>query len=79
VIQGDMKFVYGWDQPCQSFYLQVLDTSRDEEDQVITWDGYTPDTRMYEVEHLVQRAHKEGLEIPLDQQSELYLEKDDGR
>jgi hypothetical protein len=60
VVREEKKFVFGWDQPLMSFYLQVHDTTRNEDDQIIAWLGADPKTEMYEVEHLVQAASEDG-------------------
>jgi hypothetical protein len=78
VEQNEKKYVFGWDQPLASFYLQIHDLVRDEEDQITVWLGATADTRMYEVEDLVRAATKHGLLIDHRTQVELYGEKDAG-
>jgi hypothetical protein len=82
VVQEEKKFVFGWDQPLMSFYLQVHDTTRAEDDQIILWLGAGAcggEPRMYEVEDLVREARKEGLLIEHDMRVKLYGEKGDGR
>lgn len=78
VRQGDKRFVFGWDPPLTSFFLQVHDPSLDEEDQIIFRAGDTPETAMPEVEHLVQVASEHGLWIDSQMEVHLYREKDDG-
>lgn len=79
VVQDErFKFVFGWDQPLQSFFLQKHDPTRSEDDQIVVWLGATADTRMYEVENLVHAAHKHGLHIDHKMRVTLYEEKDDG-
>lgn len=79
VRQGDKRFVFGWDQPLMSFFLQVHDSTRkDPDDQIVFRAGATPETAMYEVEHLVQLASEHGLEIDPQMEVQLYREKDDG-
>lgn len=82
VEKGDKKFVFGWDQPLMSFYLQVHDMTRPEDDEekprIVFWAGATVDTRMYEVEDLVKVARKKDLVIDHTMQVALYGEKDDG-
>jgi hypothetical protein len=73
------KFVFGWDQPLQSFYLQKHDSTQSEEEQIIAWLGATAETKMYEVEDLVHAAAKHGLRIDHQMRVKLYGEKDDGR
>lgn len=79
---GETKFVFGWDQPLMSFYLQVHDMTRPEDDEekprIIFWAGATADTQMYEVETLVRIAGRYGLVIGHEMQVSLYGEKDDG-
>lgn len=74
----EFKFVFGWDQPLQSFYLQKHDETLPEEEKILIWLGATAPTRMYEVEDLVREAHKYGLDIDRKTQTKLYGEKDDG-
>jgi copper oxidase (laccase) domain-containing protein len=79
VAQEDEKiFAFGWDQPLMSFFLQVFDITRPENDQIIVWLGSTNETKMYEVEDLVREANKHGLTIDYPTQVKLYGEKDDG-
>lgn len=79
VHEGQYRWVFGWDQPLQSFYLQKHDSTRDEDDQIIVWLGADADTKMYEVEDLVRAANKHGLKIDHRMRVQLYGEKDDGR
>ena len=76
---GSRKYVFGWDQPLQSFFLQVHDLTRPEDEQIKVWLGADPASQMYEVEHLVQVAMEHDLDIPYRIEVELYGEKDDGR
>ena len=76
--QGTRKWVFGWDQPLQSFYLQVHDLTLPEDDRIIAWLGADKETIMYEVEDLVQAAVKNGLAIDHTYRVVLYGEKDDG-
>lgn len=78
VEQDEKKYVFGWDQPLMSFYLQVHDLIRDEDDQIVVWLGSTADNKMYEVEDLVLAAHRHGLFIDAQMRTTLYGEKDDG-
>jgi pyrroline-5-carboxylate reductase len=76
---GEKKYVFGWDQPLMSFFLQVHDLVReDEDDQIVVALGASPATQMYEVEDLVRAAAKHGLNIDHATQVKLYGEKDDG-
>jgi hypothetical protein len=78
IVDKEKEFVFGWDQPLMSFYLQVLDLTLSEDEQIVIWLGSTGATAMYEVEHLVRVARKHGLDIPYETQVKLYEEKDDG-
>jgi hypothetical protein len=78
VTQEEKKFVFGWDQPLMSFFLQVHDSTRSEEEQIIAWLGATADTKMYEVEDLVYAARKHGLLLNHEMRVKLYGEKDNG-
>jgi hypothetical protein len=83
ITQEEKKFVFGWDQPLKSFYLQVHDLTipeddEEERDPIVVWLGGA-DSVMYEVEDLVLAASKQGLDIPYRIQVELYGERDDGR
>jgi hypothetical protein len=72
------RYVFGWDQPLQSFYLQVHDLGRAKDDRIVAWLGADKHTIMYEVEELVAKAQQYGLDIPRATQVNLYQEKDDG-
>jgi copper oxidase (laccase) domain-containing protein len=72
------KFVFGWDQPLQSFFLQQHDGDLSEEENPVVWLGATTASRMYEVEDLVRAAARNGLTIDYPTQVKLYGEKDDG-
>lgn len=78
VVDQQFKFVFGWDQPLQSFYLQKHDTTQDEEEQIIVWLGADKDTKMYEVEDLAHAAQSHGLYLDHQMRLTLYGEKDDG-
>lgn len=72
------RFVFGWDQPLQSFFLQKHDGDIPADDNPVVWLGATKDTTMYEVEDLVRAAMRNGLEIDRTMQVTLYGEKDAG-
>lgn len=79
IVQDErFKFVFGWDQPLQSFYLQKHDPTQSEDEQIVVWLGATADTKMYEVEDLVRVAYRNGLRIDHPMRVKLYGEKDDG-
>jgi hypothetical protein len=37
-----LEVVVGWDPPLQTFFLQILDPTKDEEDEIIHWVGMRP-------------------------------------
>ena len=76
--EGHLKYVYGWDTALQSFYLQVHDSTRSEEERIIVWLGATADTRMSEVRELVYAAETHGLLIGHAKRGQLQAEKDRG-
>lgn len=76
--QEGKKYVFGWDQPLQTFYLQVHDLTRAEDEQIIAWLGVDNDTRMYELEQLVASARKHGLFLEHSYRVKLYADKDEG-
>jgi hypothetical protein len=78
VVQENKKFVFGWDQPLMSFFLQVRDMTLMEEERLVVWAGASKDTQMYEVDDLVVMARRYGLEIPYETLVKLYREKDEG-
>lgn len=78
--ENSIKWLYGWDQPLMSFFLQKHDlTEEDEEMNPIIWLGASKSTTMYEVSDLVRAARKHGLDISPEMQSVLYGDKDEGR
>jgi hypothetical protein len=72
------KWVFGWDQPLQSFYLQVHDMNLPEDDRIVAWLGADKSTIMYEVDDLFREAMKHGLAIDHTYKPVLYREKDEG-
>jgi hypothetical protein len=76
--KGDKKWIFGWDQPLQSFYLQVHDMNLPEDERIVAWLGADKNTYMYEVEDLFQVAKMYGLAIDHTYRPVLYREKDDG-
>lgn len=79
VVQEEKKFVFGWDQPLMSFFLQVHDKTRDEDDQIIHRAGADAGSRMYELQDLVNEARRHGLYIDYKTRVKLHGERDDGR
>jgi hypothetical protein len=78
VIDKDTKYVFGWDQPLRSFFLQIHDLTLPEDDRITTWLGASQDTIMYETDDLVLAAHKRGYDIPYETRVKLYGDKDAG-
>lgn len=78
-MQEKKKFVYGWDPPLQTFFLQVHDLTQPEDEQIVMWLGVDAKTTLYEVEDLVKAANKEGLDLGLTMSTILYTDKDEGR
>lgn len=79
VLSNKGKWVFGWDQPLQSFYLQVHDDQPSKElNNIVLWLGADKDSIMYEVEDLVMEARRTGLTITPEMQTVLYRDKDDG-
>ena len=79
IMEENKKFVFGWDQPLMSFFLQVHNLTLDEDDEeCILFVAGTPPNVVYDVEDLVNRARRYGCHIPYQTQIELYREQDDG-
>lgn len=79
VEEGRFKYIFGWDQPLMSFYLQVHDSEIiDPENNPVHWYGATASTQMYEVEELCRSAQVFGLHIDHEMRTKLYAEKGDG-
>lgn len=76
-MQEEKKYVFGWDQPLQTFFLQVHDLTRAEDEQIVEWLGGRP-YEMYEVEQLARMANRHGLDISYEKRVDLYAEKDLG-
>ena len=76
--EANRKFVYGWDQGLLTFFLQVHDLNRDEDEQIVEWYG-TRLREIYEVEGLARVARRHGLILGHEERVKLYGEKDDGR
>lgn len=74
------KWVFGWDQPLMSFYLQVhhLDAPEDHPDRILIL-GADKDTMMHNLDDLVREARKHDLVLPSQVRAQLYAEKIDGR
>src|SRR3954465_8176769 len=75
----DILWVFGWDPPLMTFFLQKHDALLEDKDEnPILWLGATADTQMYEVEDLVKVARKHGLEIDYETPVKLYGGKNEG-
>ncbi len=71
------KFVFGWDQPLQSFFLQVHHKNLPEDSNPVVMLG-TAGKVIYEVEDLAKITQTYGLDIDIITQSQLFVEKDQG-
>lgn len=79
MVEGEKKFVFGWDQPLQSFFLQVHDLTKSNPDnQIVAWFGATVKTKMYEIEDLVLEASRHDCDIPYRVQIDLIEDKNNG-
>jgi len=72
------KIVYGWDRMLNSFYLQIHDSSKSEDDNPIVWLGATGALHLTNVSDLVHAAEKYGIVIPYPMQRVLYRDQDEG-
>jgi hypothetical protein len=82
IVDGNYKFVFGWDQPLQSFFLQIHSSLVDHipDYNPIMRFGADRHTSMYEVEDLEYILYKYGrYRLSNDMQKVLYQDKDDGR
>ncbi len=71
-------WIFGWDQPLMTFFLQLRDGDLPEEENPVIWLGTEP-RQIYEVTDLVADAGRNGLVIDQQMQATLYADKDDGR
>lgn len=67
--------VVGWDNPLQTFFAQVIDITRDEDDDMLVWEGCDPRKRIESVDDL-QKLLKDYASIPLNIRSLLEKDKD---
>lgn len=79
VDRDDKKFVFGWDPPLGTYFLQVHDKNRPEDDTMVFWVGAERASTMKEVDDLVFAALENGLQIHRRIQIKLYRDKEDGR
>lgn len=75
----DVKWVFGWDDPLQTFYLQKHDSfvENPDENPVIWW-GMDKNTHLPEVDDLVRKAAELGFAISAGMKGLLQAEKDRG-
>lgn len=79
ILQNDKRFVFGWDPPLGSFFLQIHDLNKDEEENPIVWLGTAPEDKQLGVGVIVQTAREHGLIINREMQGLLYEEKRENR
>jgi hypothetical protein len=79
VVNENRRFVFGWDQPLSSFFLQVHHEDALEDENPIVWLGATQETAMYEVDDLVGATCKHGLKIGTEMLVTLFRDKDEER
>lgn len=72
------KYVFGWDQSLQSYFLQVHHLDAPEDDQIQVWLGADKDTQLYELEDFIREARKHGLTVNHDLRRQLYKDRDEG-
>lgn len=74
-----VKWVFGWDQPMLTFFLQKHDKTLGASDMnPVVWAG-TRHGEIYEVDELVKVARNHGLRIDHRTRVLLYGDQDDGR
>jgi hypothetical protein len=78
IVNDKGKWVFGWDQPLLTFYLQLHDGDVEPDENPVIWLGTQP-RAIYEVEELVADAGRNGLDIPHSMRVTLYGDKDDGK
>jgi hypothetical protein len=79
IANGKTKFVFGWDQPLQTFFFQVHDLQiADADSNPVIWMGATPDTEIYDIPELLSIAEQHECVIPYKTQIYLFIEKDNG-
>jgi|SRR5580765_2864502 len=76
----EQEVVVGWDPVCNSFFGQVFDISKEEDEEGgVIFTGYLP-YEVYEIEQLDDWLQKHaGMRLNDAQKMELYRDKDDGR
>ena len=76
--KGSTKYIFGWDPPLQTYFLQVKALTLPEDDQIKIWLG-TSLREILEVDELVRVTEIQGLEIGHRLEMDLYEDKDNGR
>lgn len=72
------KIIVGWDNPMQTFFMQVIDRRKEDEDEkFVSWRG-TSLREIYEVDELRRRLSRYA-ELTPEMGATLYGDKDDGR
>ncbi len=74
VVDSKGTWVFGWDPPLKSFFLQLHDYTRPEDEQIILWLGADRTSMMHNVRDLVHTAHDHGFLI--DQGKRQILQDD---
>jgi hypothetical protein len=73
---GRQVFV-GWDHALLTFFLQVYDPSRDEEENPVVWRGASR-RELYDLDDLLRVASPHA-EIDAEMRATLYGDRDEGR
>lgn len=74
----DIKWVFGWDPPLRSFYLQKHDALVENPDEnPVLWLGSNANNQLVDIEDLMEAAQKLGCEIDFDTKMFLILEQHD--
>ena len=69
--------VFGWDPPLLTYFGQVIDPTRDEDDQIVHWVGCSPE-ELYEIENLAAAMPAECRAAIGGYETILYMDKDSG-
>lgn len=71
------QVIVGWDRPLQTFFGQVYDPSRDEDDQIVHWVGADHPRQLQRVEDLAREMLRYA-EIHPVMRARLNSDKDEG-
>ena len=76
----DQEIVVGWDPPCNSYFAQIYDLTKEEDEPGgIIYIGYLPG-EVYEIEQLDDWLQQHaGIRLNAEQIKELFIDKDEGR